>query len=168
MKKILLILATFFLATSVNAQLCGPSKTKSKQATVEFTAVAIAVNLSGGIKTVVEGEFVSDSVLIPQIVFTYPSYTTCDEMIESIRVQMHHYRAGRSSLVGSTPAQETDSIYTVAFVPIDKNMTHFRATLDVTTLNWDKVEVTAMPGSAKVIKKADYTPHLIRREKKKP
>ncbi len=168
MKKILLILAIFLLAASVNAQLCGPSNTKSKQPTVEFTAVAIAVNLSGGIKTVVEGEFVTDSVLIPQMVFTYPSYTTCDEMIESIRVQVHHYRAGRSSLVGSTPAQETDSIYTVAFVPIDKNMTHFRGALDVTTLNWDKIEIKAMPGSAKVIKKADYTPQLIRREKKKP
>lgn len=168
MKKILLILATFFLATSVNAQLCGPSKTKSKQATVEFTAVAIAVNLSGGIKTVVEGEFVSDSVLIPQIVFTYPSYTTCDEMIESIRVQVHHYRAGRSSLVGSTPAQETDSIYTASFVPIDKNMTHFKAALDVSTLDWDKVEIKALPGSAKIIKKADYRPQLIRRERKKP
>lgn len=168
MKKILLILATFLLAASVNAQLCGPSNTKSKQPTVEFTAVAIAVNLSGGIKTVVEGKFVTDSVLIPQMVFTYPSYTTCDEMIESIRVQVHHYRAGRSSLIGSTPAQETDSIYTVAFVPIDKNMTHFRGALNVTTLNWDKIEIKAMPGSAKVIKKADYTPHLIRWEKKKP
>ena len=168
MKKILLILATFLLAASVNAQLCGPSNTKSKQPTVEFTAVAIAVNLSGGIKTVVEGEFVSDSVLIPQMVFTYPSYTTCDEMIESIRVQVHHYRAGRSSLVGSTPAQETDSIYTVAFVPIDKNMTHFKAALDVSTLDWDRVEIKALPGSAKIIKKADYCPQLIRRERKKP
>ena len=168
MKKILLILATFLLAASANAQLCGPSNTKSKQPTVEFTAVAIAVNLSGGIKTVVEGEFVTDSVLIPQMVFTYPSYTTCDEMIESIRVQVHHYRAGRSSLVGSTPAQETDSIYTVAFVPIDKNMTNFRGALVVTTLNWAKIEIKAMPGSAKVIKKADYIPQLIRREKKKP
>ncbi|MGN1354329.1 MAG: hypothetical protein ACI4V2_05395 [Alloprevotella sp.] len=168
MKKILLILTTFLLAASVNAQLCGPSKTKTKQATVEYSAVCIAIDLSGGIKTLVEGEFVTDSVIIPQMVFTYPSFTTCDEMIESIRVKVHHYRAGRSSLVGSTPAQETDSIYTVTFVPIDKNMTHFRGAIDVSTLNWDKVEVTAMPGSAKIIKKADYKPVLIRREKKKP
>ena len=44
----------------------------------------------------------------------------------------------------------------------------FKAALDVSTLDWDRVEINALPGSAKIIKKADYIPQLIRREKKKP
>ena len=156
------MLVAILLAATAHAQLCGPSKSKPKGPAIEFTSLAIAVDLGGGLETLVEGEFVTDSVLIPQIVYTYPSFTTPEKMIESIRVAVNRYRAGVPSLVGTSKPVEEDTIYTLTFVPLDKEMVHFRGALDISTQGWDRISIKALPGSAKIINKADYTSYLIR------
>lgn len=165
MKRLAGLATAFFLSVSTaTAQLCAPSNT-DKSAVITYTSAALSVDLTGGIRTVVTGELKEDSVLMPRIDYTYPSYPGFDKMIKQFKVLVTFEMLPKPSLIGETPGKKEAETRIVSFLPTDSEMTHFKGSLDLATQGWDRVTVEALPNSAELIKKSDFKNELINEKK---
>lgn len=160
-----MIAAMWLMTTTAMAQLCAPSEPAEERPVITYTSEAMAVDFAGGLRTVVKGELKREGELIPTLYYTYPSYTGCDKMINSIRVEVTRRRGERSSLTSVDPAKVEQSTETIGFRPEDEKMTHFIGFIHLTSGDWDSIEVKAIEGSAEIIRKADYKNKLIDEKK---
>lgn len=155
------IIAILLYANTASAQLCGPEKTTVNGPAVTWNTTGISMDFNGELRTVMTIKYETEGKLIPQMVYTYPAYSNFKKMIKSIRVLVEKNSKPAAALIGNTPGRKELKEYTVAFHPLDSEMTQFIGTLDLSTAGWDSIDVRMVPNSAIAIDKKDYANFLI-------